>query len=111
MKSTLKVKGWWWKLTWPFAHANYTTIGSTIYCPGSTDISEQTLNHELVHIEQQRRIGVVWFILAYLFLLPFIWNPFRWKWEVEAYSVSGWPQDDIRRVLRSSAYGWLRLHK
>ena len=71
------------------------------------------LVHERVHYEQQRRwalygLGVgllVWFAL-YLFALPAYFNPWRRKWETEAYEAEGYGPAAIRRLLRREPY-WL----
>ncbi len=110
----LKMKKWYWKLTWPFAHANYTTIWNTIYCPNDSKITLSTVKHEEIHYAQQKRWG--WFflplwIVCYLLFLPFLWNPFRYKWEYEAfYKGSRYSHNDIVKILKSRAYGWLLLH-
>jgi hypothetical protein len=43
-----------------------------------------SIDHELVHVEQQLA-HPAWFWLAYLLLLPLGWNPYRARWEAEAY--------------------------
>lgn len=106
-------KSWLWKLTFPFAHANYTTIGSTIYYPKKYGPAEGfTLEHEKYHIRQQVEVGLFKFVTLYLFVLPVLWNPWRWKWESEAYVKGSWyTVEATRRVLRTKAYGWLVFHR
>jgi hypothetical protein len=106
---THKPKSWLWRLTFPFAHGNYTTIGSTIYYPKKLGKATGfVLEHEKYHIRQQAEVGTVKFVLLYLFCLPVLFNPWRKKWETEAYILgSMWTQTQTRKVLRSAAYGWI----
>ena len=67
--------------------------------------------HEGVHWYQQRLwalrglgIGLlVWFLL-YLLLLPALWNPFRRKWETEAFVAEGVSLVEINKILRRWPY-------
>jgi hypothetical protein len=77
-----------------------------------------TLKHEDVHYKQQQRwaiyglgIGLlVWFLL-YELCLPFYWNPWRRRWETEAYSKgNGFDQDTIDIILCGPPY-WLHSNK
>jgi hypothetical protein len=105
----VKPKGWIWKLTFPFAHDNYTTIGKTIYYPKKEYPSNYVIAHEQFHMNQQADVGIVKFVLLYLFVFPFLWNPWRWKWEYEAYTKGNLYSDkSTKRILRSYKYGWLR---
>jgi len=106
----VKRKSWIWWLTFPFAHNNWTTIWNTIYGPRE-DCPYETIRHEEVHSAQQHRWGwallPVW-IFCYVFLLPLFWNPFRYKWEYEAFVEGSWYSDEqTRKILRSYRYGWL----
>lgn len=104
----MKPKSWIWKFAWPFAHDNNTTIGKTIYHPKDRRPFGTTLDHEMIHIEQQKDVGVFLFVFLYLFCLPFLFNPWRWKWEEEAYRKGHkLSQQKIRKILRSVKYGWL----
>jgi hypothetical protein len=96
---TLRQKSWIWILSWPFAHANYTTIGDTIYFPNGKPPSQAVIAHETIHSKQQEAVGFWVFALLYLLVLPFLWNPWRWKWELEAGTKVA--------ELRSYRYGWL----
>lgn len=68
----------------------------------------KALLHEGKHWEQQRRwfirgLGVgliVWFLL-YLLVLPVLWNPFRRKWETEAYRAEGMDEEKIEKRMRN----------
>jgi hypothetical protein len=103
-----RVKSWVWKFTYPFAHKNFTQIGRTLYYPKDSYPKANVIEHEKVHEAQQMKLGVApWFFL-YLFCFPFLWNPWRYKWEMEAYSVEGIPEFAIKKELRSYRYGWLR---
>lgn len=104
----LKQKSLIWKLTWPFASDNYTTIGETIYFPIGNPPNEETINHESIHIEQQKQVGMFKYLFLYLFALPIFWNPYRWKWEFEAYTKgTKISESETIKILTSSAYGWL----
>jgi hypothetical protein len=67
--------------------------------------------HEGVHYAQQKRwfkyglgVGLIaWFIL-YLGVLPVGWNPFRKKWETEAFLAQGYSEDQITRILHEGPY-------
>lgn len=71
-----------------------TTLGHTIYVPSSwasRDAGERlaVLRHELVHVEQFERIGLVGMVLLYgLLPLPFGLAWFRAQLELEAYRVT-----------------------
>lgn len=73
------------------------------------DMNDQVLlAHEIQHVLQFRRQPWT-FYLKYLFLLPFGWNPWRARWEAEAYSVqarAGVPADDLVNLLCGPYYGW-----
>ena len=95
-----KEKSWVWKLTWPFAHDNYTTVGSTIYYPRGRPPSSTVVAHEEVHERQWKSVGFLRFYLLYLLALPVLWNPWRYRWEREAGTT--------KNSLRSYRYGWLK---
>jgi len=75
-------------------------------------VTDDILIHETVHYMQQRRwalyglgIGLLFWHFLYLFALPFIYNPFRRKWETEAYRVNGWSDEFIKKnILRGYPY-------
>lgn len=74
--------------------------------------TEHTKAHELVHIRQQRRwwkyggpLGLLAWLFLYAFVLPVGWNPWRWKWEYEAYKEgSKFGDFGIERKLRRFPY-------
>lgn len=105
----IKEKCWSWILTYPFAHENYTTVGHTIYFPEGSPPSEDVIRHEEVHERQWMEVGFLKFYFLYLFCLPVLWNPWRKKWELEAYTEgSKLSEKDAKRILASYRYGWLR---
>lgn len=107
-----KEKGRMWKLTGPFASDNYTTLWDTIYYPKGLPPSEVIVRHEEIHSRQQHewgRLALPLWVFCYLFVLPVLWNPFRKKWEMEAYiKGSGIDEQMAREILSGKAYGWLR---
>ena len=106
---TLKEKSWFWYLTFPFAHANFTTLGDTLYCPKGRQPSDSVIKHNEVHSRQQKETGLVKFLLLYIFVLPFVYNPFRFKWELEAMLAGGRSREESIKILRSYKYGFLRF--
>jgi len=46
---------------------------------------------------------LVWRAL-YLLVLPVGWNPFRYRWEFEAYKTQVLDEVHIRRILKESPY-------
>lgn len=105
----LKIKSWVWYLTFPFAHNNYTTIKDTIYYPKGFPPSDSVIRHEVIHSCQQAKVGAFKFIFLYLFALPFFYNPWRYKWEYEAFTKgSGYSDEETKKILGSYMYGWLK---
>ena len=103
-----------------------TTIGSTIYVPLDWDertLADRyaTLRHELVHVRQFRRYGLLVMAIAYLFLpLPMGLAWCRMRLEQEAYAESmraafeiggAAALDELREhVIKqfvSAAYAWM----
>lgn len=108
MNYKLKHKSWLWYFTFPFAHSNYTTVGETIYHPKGKVPSQMIIDHELIHIQQQKDVGLVKYLFLYLFCLPLFYNPWRYKWEYEAYiKGSKYPESFVKKLLSSVSYGWL----
>jgi hypothetical protein len=65
-----------------------TVVGCKVYVPSNwEDFNKKSiLRHERVHMRQAKRVGRIWFSIAYVML----WFPiglayFRMKWEQEAY--------------------------
>jgi hypothetical protein len=109
MAKIVKKSDWWWLTIW--ASPNVTTaIGETIYlAQNESEHNLMLISHEEIHLDQQKRVGLVKYILLYLFCFPFFWNPWRWRWEWEAYEkgscLGKW---QIEKILRSGNYGWLK---
>lgn len=102
-------KAWYWHLTLGFAGDNYTTLGETLYYPKGQFPSQEVIAHEMFHVKQQQEVGIIKYLFLYLFCFPFLWNPWRYKWEYEAYKLgSKWPESMIKKELSSSDYGWLK---
>jgi hypothetical protein len=73
--------------------------------------SESIMVHERVHLAQQRRwaiyglgVGLLAWHLLYLLALPAGWNPWRKRWETEAYRANGIGEDRIKAILRARPY-------
>lgn len=87
-----------------------TTIGKTIYAPNDWEESLSsaiTLRHEMVHLEQQRRMGTLLFSLTYLFWpLPAVLALGRRDLEAEAYeeTMLGWAEDRGISILYSDDF-------
>jgi hypothetical protein len=77
-----------------FMTAFVTTVGVTVYVPDSWESRPSTnkaitLLHELVHMRQRRKYGVLLFPLLYLFVpLPTVFALCRRNFEREAYEES-----------------------
>ncbi len=91
---------------WRWFPAFGITLGRHVFMkdPGSA----LTLAHELVHVRQQAD-HPVWFWVSYLLLLPCGWNPWRMRWEAEAYAVqvrAGQSIEGVARAIAGPLYGW-----
>lgn len=108
---TFKHKSWIWWLTWPFAHPTsnmFTLIGNTLYIPRNHEISDSLIRHENIHVEQIKREGLLKYYFLYLFCLPLFYNPWRKKWELEAYiNGSKITEQMALEKIRKVSYGWL----
>lgn len=105
---TQKQKSWLWIFTFPFAHNNYTTFGDVLYYPRKFPPSKRVFDHEEIHARQQKEVGKWKFAFLYLFAFPFLWNPWRWKYELNAYVFgSKVSEQEAKKILRSYRYGWL----
>lgn len=91
---------------WPMAAI---TIYPFIFIdPKARKPREQILAHEKIHHRQQDKfwtwggiIGLFYWYFLYLLVLPIGWNPFRWKWEYEAFKEgSGYDHEYIVKYLR-----------
>jgi hypothetical protein len=108
----IKEKSFWWWFTL-FANPNVTTtISPHIYVSTQfKDLSKSNQNlvikHEEIHLKQQEEKGIFCYLFLYIFCLPLFWNPWRYKWEMEAYTKSGTSKKQAKEYLSSSVYGWL----
>jgi hypothetical protein len=93
----------------------WTTIGRTIYYP--TRVADpfahpDVLEHELVHVRQWQRWGVLFWISYVLLPLPFGLAWFRFRWEREAYLVQLARATDrdreIARIVDALWFGYAR---
>ena len=109
----IKEKKWYWWLT-IFANPNVTTtVSPNIYVSNNFySFTKRTQNkiikHENIHLEQQEENGLFRFLFLYIFCLPFFYNPWRYKWEYEAYTKSGTSKQKTEEYLSSWYYGWLK---
>ncbi len=112
----IKKKSHWWWLT-IFAHPyTSTAIYPNIYLTRSFDsepkeVQDYLLRHEKIHLEQQKKVGVLKYHLLYVFVLPLFWNPWRFEWELEAYVNAGMDEETALSYVRSWTYGWLLNRK
>jgi hypothetical protein len=106
----------------------HTVIGSTLYLPESWEATPDVdraivLRHELVHLRQRRRLGLV--PMALLYLLPYFplglaWGRARLEWEAYRETVRATAELKGMEVARSAelrgrivgrftsgAYGWM----
>lgn len=98
-----------------FMDRYWTTVGRTVYYPACVHdphAHPDVLAHELVHVRQWERWGVLLWASYLLLPLPFGLAWFRWRWEREAYLVQIERAPDrareIDRVVNTlwSGYGW-----
>lgn len=75
--------------------------------------TDAIFKHEEIHEKQAKRTGG-WFIWTWLYLigfplgLPFFWNPWRKKWELEAYiKGTGFSKEAALQAISGKAYGWI----
>ena len=98
------------KIKWWFGFVGFT-IYPYIF---NVNLGEKDLKHEKIHLEQQRKwyqtgwyFGVALWLGLYLLALPIGYNPFRWKWEYEAYSKGQEYKDTIiKKILKNSYLLW-----
>lgn len=72
---------------------------------------EKHIPHETAHWHQQKpfmKVGYVGLLLGwmapYFLLFPIVWNPFRRKWEREAYAADGFTEKQVDRILARPPY-------
>ena len=106
MQLKIKEKGWLFNLLVP---KSFTLVGDTLYYPPGKLPSETVMLHELVHVQQMEEVGKLKFWFLYLFCFPILWNPWRKRWETEAYlKAQKYKQDKIDKRLNTRLYGWLK---
>ena len=91
---------------YPFASA--MTFYSHVWVKDSRKGDLDLLRHEEVHTKQQMA-HPVWFWVSYLLLLPLWWNPWRTKWEAEAFAQQIHSEADLvwaAKALSGWNYGW-----
>ena len=84
------------------------TFGRHVFIKDVFRDYQPILDHEAVHIRQQAE-HPIWFWVSYLLLLPLGWNPWRMRWEAEAYAVqvrAGASVDTVAGIIASATYGW-----
>jgi hypothetical protein len=108
----IKEKSWIWWFTL-FANPSVTTtISPHIYVAKgfysfSKNVQNQLIKHEEVHLKQQQEKGVLLYLFLYIFCFPLFWNPYRYKWEMQAYEEDGTSSNKAKEYLSSGVYGWL----
>lgn len=73
---------------------------------------ENIMLHENVHLRQQKRwaiyglgIGLLAWYALYLLALPVGYNPWRYRWESEAFKAQGYVNDDeVHTMLQEAPY-------
>jgi hypothetical protein len=75
------------------------------------DLYASLCRHEGVHYDQQKRwaffgfgVGLLAWFALYLLVLPVYWNPFRRKWETEAFKAQGYFDKEIDEILTKAPY-------
>jgi hypothetical protein len=94
-----------------YLNASAITIWPIIFAEPDYEMYPGIIQHETVHYYQGRRwaiygLGVgllVWWFL-YMLVLPVGWNPFRKKWEKEAYRAEGFSDEQIDEFMRKPPY-------
>lgn len=90
-----------------FMTGYWTTIGTVIYHPRPR-VDSVTMFHEIEHVRQFYRWGIL-FPLLYVLALPVGFNPFRFYWELQAYKISmrfGMSSERVLQLLTGPEYGW-----
>ena len=98
-----------------FMERYWTTVGRTVYYPSCVRdpyAHPDVLAHELVHVRQWERWGVLLWASYLLLPLPFGLAWFRWRWEREAYLAQIEHAEDrareIERVVNALWFGYGR---
>ena len=94
-----------WLLFWAVAF----TLGQRVFIRVAYKDDPVVLSHEQIHVLQYAREGLFKFLFLYLFALPLLWNPWRARWEAEAYAVNvraGASIQACAKVISGSGYLW-----
>jgi hypothetical protein len=113
MMMVIKEKSWIWWLTIFASPKVHTTIYPNIYVAKRFNswpkkLRERIIRHEKVHLRQQQEIGLLKYLFLYIFVLPVLWNPWRYQWEMEAYmNGSGYSIEKAKEYCKGWNYGFL----
>jgi hypothetical protein len=94
-----------WLLFWAAAF----TLGQMIVVRRAYKDDPVLLAHETIHTLQYRREGLLKFLFLYVLVLPFGWNPWRARWEAEAYAVNvraGRSVSSCAKTISGAGYLW-----
>ena len=94
-----------WLLFWAIA----ITLGHLIFIRKAYKDDPVVLAHETIHVLQFKREGLFGYLILYLFCLPFLWNPWRARWEAEAYAVNvraGASLQACAKIISGPSYLW-----
>ena len=94
-----------WLLFWAAA----ITLGQLIIIRRAYQYDPVVLAHETIHTLQFRREGIFGYLILYLFCLPFLYNPWRARWEAEAYAVNvraGASVEFCAKIISGAGYLW-----
>lgn len=104
MFPSLKLK----KVKIPFKIGSFT--GFTLY-PFIFYFDVGVIPHEKVHIRQQMPywkkagpLGLLAWLALYFLVLPVGWNPFRRKWETQAYKKGSKYSDEVIEYILKKSY-------
>lgn len=73
-----------WMLFWCVAF----TLGHYVFIRRSYKDDPVVLAHEAIHVLQYQREGLLKFLFLYLLAFPILHNPWRARWEAEAFAVN-----------------------
>ena len=108
----IKTKSWlWWFTLFANPHVTTTLYPHIYVCKDFYSLSQETqkriIKHETIHLQQQKQHGLIKFLFLYIFVFPLFYNPWRYKWEWEAYTKSGTSKEKTKEYLSSWNYGFL----
>lgn len=104
------------KLTWlPFRVNAVTIYPYALFNREEwSQVPDRHYRHEVAHLDQVEAywrkahfLGwLAWYFL-YLLVLPIGWNPFRRRWETEAFKTEDYSDERIKDVLKRRYFLWL----